>query len=74
VTRLPTLNARQILQALRRAGFVEVNQRGSHLYLTHPETGHTTTVPVHPGDVDRWLLRQIIQQAGLTEEAFRALL
>jgi len=51
------------------------HQRGSHRYYVSPRTGKiATTVPVHPGDIKRPLLKKIIQDAGLTEEEFRKLL
>ena len=33
-----------------------------------------TTVPMHPGDLPRWLLKKIIKDAGLSEDQFRSLL
>jgi predicted RNA binding protein YcfA (HicA-like mRNA interferase family) len=42
----PSLTARQVVGALKRAGFVEDRQRGSHLILIHPETKSRTVVPV----------------------------
>ena len=72
--RLPGINARKAIQALKRAGFVEDGQRGSHLYFWHEEKRLITSVPVHPGDIKRSLLKQIIKQAGLSEEEFRKLL
>lgn len=75
MTRLPTLNARKVIQVLKRAGFEEVRQqRGSHLYLANRITNLETCVPIHGGDLGRSLVRAIIQQAGLTEEQFRELL
>lgn len=75
MTRLPSLRAREVIAALKRAGFVESHQRGSHLYLHHPERGLLTSVPVHSGrDLKRGTVRAILSQAGLTEEALRALL
>lgn len=74
MTRLPTLNARQVLQALRKAGFRPEYQRGSDLYLRHTTKDRLTTVPIHPGDLPRYLVRQIIQQTGLSEVECRALL
>lgn len=68
MTRLPTLNARQVIEALERGGFERGHQRDSHLILYHPITERMTTVPVHPCDLLRGLLRQIIKQAGLTEK------
>jgi predicted RNA binding protein YcfA (HicA-like mRNA interferase family) len=60
--------------ALKRAGFVEHHQRGSHLYLRHDKSGLMTSVPMHPGDVNRNLVAAILRQAGLTRDEFLALL
>ena len=74
MTRLPTLNARKIIQALERVGFLFHRQTGSHYYLRHPTTRRTTSVPKHGKDVKRSLMKEILQQAGLTEDEFRKLL
>jgi len=71
LTRLPQIDAARLIRALKRAGFVEYEQRGSHLTLKHPTNDNRTTVPVHGGDVPRGLLKQILKQAGLTEKEFR---
>lgn len=74
MSRLPNVNARKAVRALKRAGFVEDGQRGSHLYFWHERKRLLTSVPIHPGDIKRSLLKQIIRQAGLSEEEFRKLL
>jgi predicted RNA binding protein YcfA (HicA-like mRNA interferase family) len=59
---------------VNRAGFERVRQRGSHVYLRHPD-GRATVVPVHPGeDVGRGLLRRVIGDVGLTRDEFLNLL
>jgi predicted RNA binding protein YcfA (HicA-like mRNA interferase family) len=63
-----TYSAREVLQALRRAGVGEVSQRGSHLKLKHPD-GRTVIVPAHR-ELERGTLRSILRQAGLTAEEF----
>ena len=66
--RLPAVTARQILAILRRHGFVQTRQSGSHIILKHPD-GRRTTVPMHAGrDLGRGLLRRIMQDANLTVE------
>ena len=70
MTRLPQVDAARLIRALKRAGFFEHEQHGSHLTLRHPD-GRRTTVPVHGGDVKRGLLKQILNQAGLSEQEFR---
>ena len=74
MTRLPTLSARKVIQALQKAGFVLVRQRGSHYQMKHPAKNLHTTVPVHGDDVKRALLKLILKQAALTEEEFQELL
>ena len=70
--RLPVLSPREVIAILSRLGFEESRQRGSHKQFRHPD-GRRTTVPVHGGrDVSPILLRQIIQDIGLTvEESLR---
>jgi predicted RNA binding protein YcfA (HicA-like mRNA interferase family) len=72
--RLPTLNARKVIQALKAAGFEENGQKGSHLYLWHPLKRLETCVPIHGTDLKRSLLKAILQQVHLSEEEFRKLL
>ena len=74
MTRLPTLDALRLIRALKRAGFIEGDQRGSHLTLWHPGTKRQTSVPKHGRDIKRGLMKEILRQAGLTEEQFRKLL
>lgn len=74
MSRLPGVRPRELVAALERAGFVRHHQKGSHLYLWHPELRRMTAVPMHPGDVHRGLLRAILRQANLTEAEFLDLL
>ena len=71
---LPAVKPRQAVAALRRLGFVEHHQKGSHLYLWHPQFRRMTCVPQHPGDLKMGTLRAIIKQAGIPEAQFRELL
>jgi predicted RNA binding protein YcfA (HicA-like mRNA interferase family) len=64
--------AREIVARLQRAGFIEVRQSGSHLFLKHPD-GRLTFVAMHRRDVPLGTFRKILKQAGLTEEQFRQL-
>ena len=73
--RLPSCTARDVDRALKRGSFTVVHQRGSHRYYASPRTGKiVTSVPMHPGDLKRPLLKKIIQDAGLTDDEFRKLL
>jgi predicted RNA binding protein YcfA (HicA-like mRNA interferase family) len=75
MSRLPSLNARKVIRALKRAGFIEDRQRGSHLILIHPESKARTVAPVHPGQsIKDPLLRGIIRDANLSVDQFIELL
>lgn len=74
MTRLPVLTPREVVAALKRAGFEEIRQRGSHLFLRHSDGGRMTTVPMHAHDLPRGTVRAILRQAGVTEDDFLALL
>jgi predicted RNA binding protein YcfA (HicA-like mRNA interferase family) len=64
--------AKEVLRKLKRAGFEERRQSGSHLVLRH-EDGRQTYLPMHSGDVPMGTFRSILKQAGLIEEEFRDL-
>lgn len=73
--RLPTCTARDVDAALKRAGFLMIHQKGSHCYYASASTGDiVTTVPMHPGDLKRSLLKKIIRDVGMTDDEFRAFL
>ena len=65
-------SAREVLARLRRAGFEEVRQSGSHKVLRHPN-GAQTYVAMHPGDIPEGTFRKILKQAGLTPDEFKGL-
>ena len=74
MTRLPSLTGEQVVKALGKVGFQVFRQKGSHIYLKHPD-GRATVVPTHKGEsVGRGLLRKIIQDADLGREEFLKLL
>lgn len=55
---------------MKKLGFIEVRQRGSHKQFRHPD-GRGTTVPVHKGrDISPILLRKIAQDLNLTVDEF----
>jgi len=75
MAKVPSLNARKVIRALKRVGFVEDRQKGSHLILIHPETSARTVVPVHAGrTIKESLLRAIVRDAQLTVDEFIELL
>jgi len=73
--KLPRVTCDELIRALKRAGFEEQRQRGSHLHLRRARDGRRVTVPVHKGRiVPVGTLRAILRDAGITIEEFRELL
>jgi predicted RNA binding protein YcfA (HicA-like mRNA interferase family) len=69
--KLPALTAKQIIRFLKKQGFVEDRQSGSHLTLKHITQHRTVTIPVHTGtDIGKGLLKKILSEAGFTLDEF----
>ena len=65
MARLPRLRGREVLAALRRAGFVVLRVKGSHHFLQHPD-GRRTVVPVHSGEtIGLGLLNKILKDVEM---------
>jgi predicted RNA binding protein YcfA (HicA-like mRNA interferase family) len=75
MSRLPQVTPRQMLAALRRAGFTIRRTRGAHCYLVHSrDPNRRTTVSVHPGDLPERDVRDILKQAKISRDEFLNLL
>ncbi len=59
------MDSREVLRRLRKDGWVEAGQRGSHVQLTHPEKPGRVTVPHPRRDIPKGTLRSIERQSGL---------
>ena len=68
--RVATLKAKDVISVLKKMGFYEVRQKGSHLCLQHSD-GRFTLVPCHSGeDIGRGLLRQILREINVSPAEF----
>ena len=66
---IPVVKPRKLVAALKRMGFYEVRQTGSHLQLKRGNL--LATVPMHSGDVSPGVLRSILRQAHLSVQELR---
>lgn len=70
---LSPIKAKELIKILKRIGFIEKRQKGSHLFLSHKDGG-TTVVPVHPSkSIGIGLLRSILRDVKLSPEEFEKL-
>jgi predicted RNA binding protein YcfA (HicA-like mRNA interferase family) len=68
MARFPVLKPREVSAMLKKLGFFEARQRGSHKQFRHGD-GRGTTVPYHGSrDISPILLRQIAKDIGMTVE------
>lgn len=75
MAKLPRLSGNEVKRALSKAGFVEVRQRGSHVFMAKEtiQGKITTVVPMHK-EIDIGTLLEIIRQCKLTRDGFLELL
>lgn len=66
---LPVIRPKRLVAALKRMGFYEVRQTGSHLQLKRGNL--LVTVPMHSGDLNAFVLKSILRQARLSVEELK---
>lgn len=54
-----------MIRYLRKNGFEEISQNGSHIKMRNQETGITVIVPYHSRAMKKGLEQAILKQAGL---------
>ncbi len=75
---LPVTTPKKIIKALNKMGLVFQRQKGSHIFLRHPESpGKYVNVPYHNKDLKKGTLKGImkqVEQMGLNSDEFIKLL
>jgi predicted RNA binding protein YcfA (HicA-like mRNA interferase family) len=67
--KLPQVSGDELLRALKRLGFVEQRQKGSHVHLKRLTDNRRLTVPVHKGrTIPPGTLRSILRDGELSVE------
>lgn len=71
MSRMPQITARELISFLKKEGFVEDRQSGSHLTLWNEEQNISVTIPVHTGcDLGRGLAIRLLKEAGYQVEDY----
>ncbi len=65
-------SSREVIAALRKAGFSPISQRGSHMKL-RDSSGHTVIVKDPAASIPPGTLGSILKQAGMTHAEFEKL-
>jgi len=73
--KLPSVSGERLVRALKRAGFLELRQKGSHVSLEKRTADRVfkTVVPMH-NELAKGALSDILKQSGLTLEEFLEIL
>ena len=73
--KLPSVSGERVIRALKRAGFVQLRQKGSHVSLERRigEQVFKTVVPLH-SELAKGTLSDILKQCDLKLEEFLSLL
>ena len=69
--KIPVISGKKMISCLKKAGFVVVRQKGSHVSLR--KKSFRTIVPLH-NELARGTLNNILRQSGLTREQLQDLL
>lgn len=59
------MTPKEMIKYLKRNGFIEVSQNGSHVKMVNEKTGKKTIVPYHGKALKKGLEQEILKQAGL---------
>lgn len=74
MSELPRISGREVIKALRKFGYEQDRQRGSHVVLRQTAEPHRRVVVPDHKEVAKGTLRAIIKQVGLTLDEFKRLL
>ncbi|MFH1402147.1 MAG: type II toxin-antitoxin system HicA family toxin [Patescibacteria group bacterium] len=72
--KLPAIRPKQIIKILKKIGFVERGQTGSHLIFSHCQTNKIVPVPIHTKELKTGTLLNILRQAEITRDDLQELL
>ena len=59
------MTPREMIKHLKKNGFEEISQNGSHVKMKNQVTGKTVIVPYHSKAMKKGLEQAIVKQAGL---------
>jgi predicted RNA binding protein YcfA (HicA-like mRNA interferase family) len=75
MSRWPDVSGADLVKALRKAGFVVLRQKGSHVSMEKVDAaGHLRTVISTHREIRRGTLHDILKQTGLSRDELRELL
>ena len=59
------MTPKEMIKYLKKNGFEEIRQNGSHITMKNRDSGKTVIVPYHSKSLKKGLEKAILKQAGL---------
>jgi predicted RNA binding protein YcfA (HicA-like mRNA interferase family) len=74
--KIPVAKPKEIIRALKKLGFIIQKQKGSHIFLYHPEIypERYIIVPYHNKDVRPGIMHEILSHPAVDDDKFIELL
>ncbi len=71
--RLPSISGKEVISVLKKAGFIQVRQKGSHVSLQKitPDKTYKVIVPMHK-ELAKGTLLDILRQSGIAKDDLKA--
>lgn len=66
--KLPVLRPKELVRALKKLGFLEKRQKGSHLIMLHEGKNKQIVIPIHNKPLKKGTLSAILRQAEISPE------
>ena len=63
--KFPVYSSDEIIKILKKNGFIQHHQKGSHKVFLHPQLGGRVVVPYHKKDLPIGTAKSILRMAGL---------
>lgn len=70
MSKFPSFTPKKLITFLRKQGFFEDHQTGSHIVFYHPGTKRRAVVPMHSKDLPKGTLFSILKEAGFSKKAY----
>lgn len=64
--KLPVIRPRELVRALKKLGFLEKRQKGSHLIMVHEGKKKQIVIPIHNKPLKKGTLGAILRQGDIS--------
>lgn len=72
--RMPSVKPKDLVRIMKKLGWIEQRQEGSHKILINKELKKAIPVPMHSRDLKKGTLAGILKRAEISNEEFKELI